>query len=410
MNPLMSLVGIATVLAMAIALSVSRRAINWRTIGGAFAFQAAIAALILYFPPGRRALETAVFAVQNVIDYGGVGIEFVFGEHLASSEEVGFTVAFHVLPVIVFFACLMSTLYYLGIMQRVVAGFGGLLHWLLQTSKPESMSAAANVFVGHTEAPLVIRPYLARMTRSELFAIMTGGNATIAGAVMAGYAALGVDLEYLITASFMAAPGGLLMAKIIMPETETPVDPAEVDALAEDDGPVNVFEAMGNGALTGLQLALNVGALLLAFVAMIALANGLIGGVAGWFGHPELTLQEILGWLLKPLAVLLSVPAAEAETAAALIGTKLVLNEFLAYVHYVELKDSLSAHTQVIVTFALCGFANLSSIAMLLGALGTMVPERRHDIAQMGLQAVLAGLLANLMSAVLAGLFLGLAR
>jgi len=410
MNPLMSLVGIATVLAMAIALSVSRRAINWRTIGGAFAFQAAIAALILYFPPGRRALETAVFAVQNVIDYGGVGIEFVFGEHLASSEEVGFTVAFHVLPVIVFFACLMSTLYYLGIMQRVVAGFGGLLHWLLQTSKPESMSAAANVFVGHTEAPLVIRPYLARMTRSELFAIMTGGNATIAGAVMAGYAALGVDLEYLITASFMAAPGGLLMAKIIMPETETPVDPAEVDALAEDDGPVNVFEAMGNGALTGLQLALNVGALLLAFVAMIALANGLIGGVAGWFGHPELTLQEILGWLLKPLAVLLSVPAEEAETAAALIGTKLVLNEFLAYVHYVELKDSLSAHTQVIVTFALCGFANLSSIAMLLGALGTMVPERRHDIAQMGLQAVLAGLLANLMSAVLAGLFLGLAR
>lgn len=403
----MSLVGIATVFALAFALSRNRRAINWRTIGGAFAFQGAIAAFVLYFPAGQTALAAVVFAVQHVIDYGKLGSRFIFGEQLM--DNTGFTVVFHVLPIIIFFSCLMSTLYHLGIMQFIVKGFGGLLHRLLQTSKPESMSAAANVFVGHTEAPLVIRPYLARMTQSELFAVMTGGNATIAGAVMAGYAALGVDLNYLITASFMAAPGGLLMAKLVMPETGTPMDPGDIDPREESGGAVNVFEAMGNGALTGLQLALNVGALLLAFVAMIALLNGIIGGVAGLFGLQGITLEGILGDLLAPLAFLLSVPWEEARAAASMIGTKLVLNEFIAYVQFIEMKDSLSAHTQVVITFALCGFANLASIAMLLGALGTMVPERRQDVARMGLLAVFAGLLANLMSAVLAGLFVGLA-
>jgi CNT family concentrative nucleoside transporter len=307
----------------------------------------------------------------------------------------------------------MSTLYYLGIMQKVIAVFGGWLHKALQTSQTESMSAVANVFIGHTEAPLVVRPYLAKMTNSELFAVMTGGCATIAGAVMAGYAQMGVDLNFLLTASFMAAPGGLLMAKIIMPETdyrEIQIDKVRGSDTAEA---VNIFEAIGNGAADGLKLALNVGAMLLAFVAMIALINGILAFAicptalnSNLYCGQAITLQEILGYVLAPLAFLLGIPWNEAFTVGSLIGTKFVANEFVAYADFIQIKESLSSHSQAIVTFALCGFANLSSIAILLGGLGTIVPERRHDIARMGLLAVLGGTLSNLMSATLAGLFL----
>jgi concentrative nucleoside transporter, CNT family len=302
----------------------------------------------------------------------------------------------------------MATLYYLGIMQKVVTFLGGALHRLLQTSRVESMSAVANIFVGHTEAPLVVRPYLAAMTQSELFAVMTVGMATIAGAVMAGYAAMGIELKYLLTASFMGAPGGLLMAKIMMPETDYR-DPKLDDAqYGEDHKPVNVFEAIGNGARDGLFLALNVGAMLLAFIALIALLNGMIGGAGGLFGYEGLTFEKILGWVLAPLAFALGVSWEEASIAGSLIGQKFVVNEFLAYVNFVQLKQQLSEHTQVIITFALCGFANLSSIAMMLGGLGTLVPARRPDIARMGLRAVAAGTLSNLMSGTLAGLFFAL--
>jgi CNT family concentrative nucleoside transporter len=302
----------------------------------------------------------------------------------------------------------MATLYYLGIMQWVIRILGGWVHKLLQTSRTESMSAVANIFVGHTEAPLVVRPYLSSMTQSELFAVMTVGMATIAGAVMAGYAAMGVDLKYLLTASFMGAPGGLLMAKILMPETDYR-DPKLDDAQYSDHGrPVNVFEAVGNGARDGLMLALNVGAMLLAFIALIALLNGMIGGIGGWFGIEGLTFEKILGWALAPLAFVLGVPWSEAIAAGSLIGQKFVVNEFVAYLNFVGMMDQLSGRTQVIVTFALCGFANLSSIAMLLGGLGTLAPDRRSDIAQMGLRAVFAGTLSNLMSGTLAGLFYSL--
>ncbi|MDZ7644690.1 MAG: NupC/NupG family nucleoside CNT transporter [Woeseiaceae bacterium] len=364
--------------------------------------QVGIAALILYVPAGRVALDTVVRGVQHVINYGNAGIEFVFGDR--AQDSLGFTIALNVLPVIVFFSALMSVLYYLGIMQRVVALFGGLLHKLLGTSETESMSAVSNIFVGHTEAPLVVRPYLARMSESELFAVMTGGCATIAGAVMAAYATMGVDLKYLITASFMAAPGGLLMAKIMLPETASTGDSFDPALKTDDEDVVNIFEAIGNGAATGLTLALNVGAMLLAFVAMIALLNGILGGIGGWFGVENLTLQWLLGMVFAPLAFLLGVPWAEATTAGTLIGEKFVINEFYAYAHYVELKESLSAQSQVIVTFALCGFANLTSIAILLGGLGSLVPSRRRDIARLGLRAVIGGTLANLMSASLAGL------
>jgi CNT family concentrative nucleoside transporter len=242
------------------------------------------------------------------------------------------------------------------------------------------------------------------MTQSELFAVMTGGCATIAGAVMMGYANMGIELKYLITASFMAAPGGLLMAKIMMPETDIPVTEINVDA-STDDEPVNIFEAIGNGAMTGLRVAVSVGAMLIAFVALIYMVNGILTGVGSWFGVEDLTLQWLLGQLLAPVAFLLGVPWSEAAQAGSLIGQKFVINEFYAYVSFLDVRDGLSEYTQLVVTFALCGFANLSSIAILLGGLGAVMPSRRHDIARLGLKAVIGGTLVNLMNAALAGLF-----
>jgi CNT family concentrative nucleoside transporter len=406
MTTIMSLVGIGTLFGLALLLSENRRHLNYRTVATAFALQVAMAALILYVPNGDVVLNGLVQAVQNVIDYADVGITFLFGPLAAKTG--GLIFAIHVLPVIVFFASLMATLYYLGVMQRVVSFLGGVLHRLLKTSRTESMSAVANIFMGHTEAPLVVRPYLAATTNSEMFAIMTVGMATIAGAVMAGFAAMGVSLKYLLTASFMGAPGGLLMAKIIVPETDYR-DPQLVHvAYSDESKPVNIFEAAANGARDGLMLALTIGAMLLAFIALIALLNGFIGWVGGLVGLESLTFQQILGYLLAPLAFLLGVPWSEAIAAGSLIGQKFVVNEFVAYVSFVDIREQLSSHTQVVLTFALCGFANLSSIAMMLGGLGSLVPERRHDIARMGLKAVVAGTLASLMSAVLAGLFVSL--
>jgi CNT family concentrative nucleoside transporter len=405
MSSFVALLGIGVLLALAVLLSGDRRSIRLRTVVPAFLIQVAMAGLILYVPGGDRVLNTISDAVQNVIDYASAGIEFVLGD-LGKRRPGSITVAFHVLPVIVFFSALMSTLYYLGVMQKIVSWLGGAVHRLLGTSKTESMSAVANIFIGHTEAPLVVRPYLTTTTESELFAIMTVGCATIAGAVMAGYAAMGIDLKYLITASFMGAPGGLLMAKIVLPETGQPV-PVE-DVAYDAARPINIFEAIANGARDGLTLALNVGAMLLAFVAMIALLNGVIGWLGGFAGYESLTFEQILGVLLAPLAWLCGVPWADAHAAGSLIGQKFVVNEFVAYARLAAIKDTLLPQTQVVTTFALCGFANLSSIAILLGGLGSLVPERRSDIARLGLRAVLAGSLSNLMSATLAGLFTSL--
>ncbi|MGH8195194.1 MAG: NupC/NupG family nucleoside CNT transporter [Woeseiaceae bacterium] len=406
MQILISLAGIVALFLLACLLSVHRNAIKPRTIVVAFVIQVLIAGLMMYLPLGRDVLAAMVKGVQHVINFGNEGIEFVFGTR--ARETLGFTIALNVLPVIVFFSALMSVFYYLGVMQKVVGILGGALHKLLGTTQTESMSAVSNIFVGHTEAPLVVKPYLARMSESELFAVMTGGCATIAGAVMAGYAMMGVNLEYLIIASFMAAPGGLMMAKILIPETvhrDVTFDP---DNLGDEERAVNIFEAIGNGAATGLTLALNVGAMLLAFVAMIALLNGLLGFVGGLAGFEDLTLQWVLGKLLAPVAFLIGVPWSEAVQAGTLIGEKFVINEFYAYAKFVLIKDSLSAHTQVIVTFALCGFANLTSIAILMGGLGSIVPTRRRDIARLGLKAVIGGTLVNLMNAALAGIFFSL--
>lgn len=407
MQSLTSVVGIAAILGIAVALSSDRRSIRPRTVGVAFLLQTLLAALVLYVPQGGAALDTVVRGFQHVINYSNAGIEFVFGPQIVPS--LGVTIAFNVLPVIIFFAALMSLLYYLKVMPLFISVVGGWLHRLLGTSEAESISAASNIFVGHTDAPLVVKPYLARMTESELFAVMTGGCATIAGGVMMAYATMGVELKYLITASFMAAPGGLLMAKILLPETAAPAGADELPAVAEEDKPVNVFEAIGNGAMTGLKVAVSVGAMLIAFVALIYMLNGILTALGSVVGIESLTLQWLLGQLLAPVAFLLGVPWSEASLAGSLIGQKFVINEFFAYLAFTEVRDSLSPYSQLVVTFALCGFSNLGSIAILLGGLGAVVPTRRHDIARLGLKAVIAGTLVNLMNAALAGFFYSLA-
>lgn len=399
------LVGIALLLGIAYALSSARKDINWRTVGGAFALQAIIGALILYFEPGKEALLGLTTFVGNIIGYSQQGINFLFGP--VGDKSIGFIFAFNVLPVIIFFSSLIAVLYHLKIMGVVIRVIGGFLQKVLKTSRPESLSASANIFVGQTEAPLVVRPFIPHMTSSELFAVMVGGLASIAGSVMAGYAGMGVELKYLLAASFMAAPGGLLMAKIMMPETQKAND--ELDEVnAEDTGYANVFDAAASGAASGLQLALNVGAMLLAFIALIAMFNGLVGWVGALLGFEGVTFEGILGYLLQPLAWAIGVPWDEAALAGSFIGQKVVVNEFVAYLSFLENEAALSASSGAIITFALCGFANFSSIAILMGGIGAMAPTRRKEIARLGLKAVFAATLSNLMSATLAGIYLSL--
>lgn len=415
MEALISILGIVVLLAIAFLLSTNRKAINYRTVIGAFAIQLIFGALILYVPMGRDALKWLAEGVQSILNYGAEGTKFVFGG-LAGDKifEVmggdGFIFAVRVLPAIVFFSALISLLYYIGVMQWVIRIIGGGLQKLLGTSKAESMSAAANIFVGQTEAPLVVKPYISKMTESELFAVMAGGLASIAGSVLAGYAGMGVPLTYLIAASFMAAPAGLLFAKILVPQTEQFNDDF---TKVEFEQPSNMLDAAAAGASSGLQLALNVGAMMIAFVALIALLNGILGGIGGWFDMPELSLGMIFGWIFKPLAWVIGVPWEEAHIAGQMIGTKLAINEFVGYFEFSkylgpESAVQLTDKTKAIITFALCGFANFSSIAVLIGGLGGMAPNRRGDIARLGIKAVIAGSLANLMSATIAGLFIGL--
>ena len=396
-------------LGIAYACSRNRSAVRWRTVLGAFAIQLGLGAFVLKVPWGQALLASMTEGVNQLLGYGDAGIGFLFGGLV--SENVGFSFALKVLPIIVFFASLIAVLYHVGIMKWVIRVIGGALQRVLGTSKAESMSATANIFVGQTEAPLVVKPYIAGMTQSELFAVMVGGLASVAGSALAGYALIGVPVEYLIAACFMSAPGGLLFAKLLMPEVDTPA--AELAEVADEDAPVNVIDAAANGASAGLYLALNVGAMLLAFVALIAVINGVLGGVGGWFGMPELTLELLLGWAFSPLAFLLGVPWSEAVSAGSFIGQKLVVNEFVAYLNFAPyLADGasvvLSPKTTAIISFSLCGFANLSSIAILLGGLGGMAPTRRKDIARFGLLAVMAGTLSNLMSGTIAGLFVAM--
>lgn len=417
MHVIWGLGGMLGLLLIAAALSTNRRAIRLRTVLPALAIQVGFGALVLFVPWGRTALRWVSDGFQSVIDSATEGISFLFGPLL---PDEGVVFALQVLPVVVFFASLTGVLFHMGWLQVVVRVLGGGLQRILGTGRAESTNAAANIFLGQTEAPLVIRPYVAGLTRSGLFAVMVGGLATVAGSVLVGYSLLGADLDYLIAASFMAAPGALLMAKMLVPEEPDNVaagiefDEAEVEAAKHTPSELgdvtehrNVIDAAAAGAADGAKLAINIGAMLLAFISLIALLNTMIGGVGGWFGHPDLSFETIIGYVFAPIMLMVGVPWHEAVDAGSFLGQKVIVNEFVAFTNFGPEVESYSPRTQAIVTFALTGFANLSSLGILLGGLGSMAPSRRKDIASLGVRAILAATLANLMSATIAGIMLG---
>jgi CNT family concentrative nucleoside transporter len=421
---LLGIVGIAVILLIAILFSTNRRAIRLRVVGAAFALQALIALLVLRTVPGRAVIQGLSNGVADLLGYAGKGTEFLFGP--TASNPLANTFALGALPVIIFFASFIAILYHLGIMQRIVRWVGGAIGWITGISRVESLGAAANIFVGQSESPLVVRPYLAALSPSHLFTLMTVGMAGVAGTILAAYAGLLGEryLPYLLAAAFMSAPGGILMAKLIMPDepagadelaleggtaSKSPEDEIEVHTFEDGERPANIIMAAAQGAQTGVKLAVAVGAMVLAFVALVALANGLLGGVGGWFGYPDLSFQAIVGTLFSPVMYLIGVPWNEAGVAGGLFGTKIVLNEFVAFIDLGNATGPAAALTErsrAIVTFALCGFANFSSIAIQMAVTGNLAPNQRPMIAKLGLRALLAGSLANLMSAALAGLMI----
>ena len=446
MSPiLINLVGIVAILLLAFLLSTGKRRISLRVVGAAFALQALMALLVLRTPFGVQLIQSLSNGVIALLDYSKVGIEAVFGPMGANPFTNTFVIA--ALPVIVFFAAIVSILYHWGIMQRLVRWVGGAIGWITGISKVEALGSAANIFVGQSESPLVVRPYLAALTPSRLFTLMSVGMAGVAGTILAAYASfIGAEaVPFLLAAAFMSAPGGILMAKIIMPDDQSDlardaaqmsgVDPegeivlpksrisAEGPAALTEGGkahevevaetfeeghkPANIIEAAAQGTQTGVKLAVAVGAMVMVFVALVALANGILGGIGGWFGYPDVSFQQLLGLVFAPVMYLIGIPWEQAGAAGGLFGTKIVLNEFVAFIELGAMDASaLTDRSRAIVTFALCGFANFSSIAIQMAVTGGLAPNQRPVIAKLGLRALAAGSLANLMSAALAGLFL----
>ena len=416
--------GIVAILAIAWLFSANRKGIKLRIVAAAFALQAVIAFLVLKTTGGRAVIQGMAEGVAALLGYAGEGTKFLFGA--LAGDKLGQNFALLALPVIVFFASLVSILYYLGIMQRIVRWVGGAIGWVTGISRVESLGAAANIFVGQSESPLVVRPYLPALPASHLFTLMTVGMAGVAGTILAAYAGLLGEryLPFLLAAAFMSAPGGILMAKMIMPDEvapkdelpleggvgETaPEDQIEVHGFEEGEQPVNIIQAAGQGAQTGVKLAVAVGAMVLAFVALVALLNGVIGGIGHLFHQDGWSLQAALGAIFAPVMYLMGIPWNEAGTAGGLFGTKIVLNEFVAFINLgdpANIAATLSDRSRAIVIFALCGFANFSSIAIQLAVVGNLAPNQRPVIARLGLRALLAGSLANLMSAALAGLMI----
>jgi len=421
---LLGLFGIAVIILIAVVFSSNRKAIRLRVVGAAFALQAVLAFLVLRTPWGRATIQAMSDGVANLLGYATKGTEFLFGP--TASNPLANTFAIAALPVIIFFASLVAILYHLGIMQRIVRWVGGAIGWVTGVSRVESLGAAANIFVGQSESPLVVRPYLPALPPSHLFTLMSVGMAGVAGTILAAYAGLlGPEyLPFLLAAAFMSAPGGILMAKLIMPDEPpaadelalkggavvAPEDEIDVDTFEEGERPANIIMAAAQGAQTGVKLAVAVGAMVLAFVALVALANGILGGIGGWFGHPEWSFQGLVGLIFSPVMYLIGIPWSEAGVAGGLFGTKIVLNEFVAFIDLGNATGpaaALSDRSRAIVTFALCGFANFSSIAIQMAVTGNLAPNQRPMIARLGLRALLSGSLANLMSAALAGLMLG---
>lgn len=404
MGILNSIIGIIFIFIVAFLLSNNKRKINWRTIIIGFLIQLGFAVIVLKSAVGRKALQKVATMATSIIGYANEGINFLFGAAIPTNG--GMVFAFQVLTVIIFISSLVSVLYYFGIMQFVVKVIGGALAKLLGTSKLETLSAAANIFLSQTESPLLIKPYINKLSTSELFTVMVGGVASVSGSVLVGYSLMGIPLEYLISASFMAAPAGLIMSKMIFPESDSKALEDKVE-LGKDDS-VNVVDAAAKGASEGLSLALNIGAMLLAFISLIALANGIIGFIGGLVGIDGLSLEMIFGYIFSPVVAIIGVPWNEALTAGSLLGQKIILNEFVAFSKLGPIIGELSQKTAAIMTFSLCGFANISSIAILIGGIGGMAPKRKHEVAKLGLKTVVAGTLANLLSATIAGLLIGL--
>ena len=370
----------------------------------AFVVQFSIAIFALYLDFGKVVIQKISNGAQHVIDFSQEGISFVFGP---LANEWSF--AINALPIVIFFSALMSVLYHIRVMQIFVNVIGGAIRKIIGTKTIESMNAAANIFLGMDSSPLAIKPYLTKISEPQMFTIMVSGFASVAGTVLLAYAQMGAELKYLLAASFMSAPGGLLMAKIIMPDDEDNLpaqDNIEISSVKSPHS--NVILAAAVGASDGVKLAVNIGAMLIAFVALIALFNGLVGGVGAFVGIEELTMQKILGWVFSPIMFLLSIPWEEAQAAGALFGEKLILNEFVAYSHLTDYLSGMSEKTVAIVTFSLCGFANFASIAVLMGSIGSLLPEKKELIARFGIKAVAAGSLSNLMSAAFVGLLFGL--
>ena len=413
--------GLAVLVSIAILFSSKRGAVDWKLVASGIGLQLFFAIIVILVPGGREFFEGLSRIFVRIISFAMDGSAFIFGP-LADPSNLGFIFAFQVLPTIIFFASLMAVLYHLGVMQKIVQGMAWIMLKILRISGAESLSVAANVFVGQTEAPLVGRPYISRMTESELVTMMVGGMATIAGGVLAAYITMlgGADeaarifyAKHLLSASIMAAPATVVIAKILKPEVEESLTKGEVKLHVEKTA-TNVIEAAANGAADGWRLALNVGAMLLAFIALIAMIDyplNLIGEMTGFDSATgrSLSLSTILGYLLSPLAWVIGVPWQDAIMVGSLIGEKVVTNEFVAYAHLNEIQGALSPKALLISTYALCGFANFSSIAIQIGGIGGIAPERRPDLARLGLRAVLGGTLATMMTATIAGVLTSLA-
>ena len=402
---LVGLLGIAAFIGIAVALSHNRKAISPRVLLWGLGLQAALAVFVLRVPAGREIFVKLGAAITALLHYSYAGTELVFGELGKANSSLGMVFAFQVLPAIIFVSALFAILYYLGVMQLVVGLFARVMHRTMGASGAESMNVAASIFMGQTEAPLTIRPFLSKMTQSELMTIMTAGMAHVSGSIMAAYIAFGVEARHLLTAVIMTAPGTVLMAKLLEPETGQPETLGKVSTdIPKID--TNVVSAAARGTSEGLQLMLNVIAMLISFVALVALLNGIMGWVhsyAAWF---PANIQTILGFLFRPIAWLMGVPWVDTGTIGGLLGTRMVLNEFIAYAELGPLKATLQPVSFTIATFALCGFANISSVGIQIGGIGALAPERKQDLARLGFRAMIAGTLANFVSASLAGLLL----
>jgi len=402
---LRGLLGLAALLALGVALSSNRRKISRRVVAWGLGLQAAFAILVLRVPIGQQIFRALGTAVTWLLSFSYTGSQFVFGDIGAQHSKFGVVFAFQVLPAIIFVSALFAIMYYLGIMQVVVKAFAVVMNKVMGASGAESLNVAASIFMGQTEAPLTIRPFLATMTQSELMTVMTAGMAHVSGSIMAAYIAFGIEARHLLTAVIMTAPGTIMMAKIIEPETGTPetLGGVKVDIPRTD---VNVVDAAARGTSDGLHLMLNVIAMLISFIALIALVNGVLGFAHGYVSWIPQSLQTILGWLFYPIAWVMGVPGHDTSTIAGLLGTRMVLNEFIAFAQLGPLKATLDPVSFTIATFALCGFANVSSVGIQIGGIGALAPNRKHDLARLGFRAMIAGTLANFLSATLAGMLL----